>query len=296
MEHHGYQAICPNGLLLHEPDKSVCPGHFQAGRYWRCVACNASQGSLWRSVKDLVLTFPRHFLSRRAAVNIGITNHVVGRLALPRTKTCYYGIEGAWRNSSSSVTAKPAREKVCFAYVGRLVAEKGLPLLIEAARRLKKEGFEFDLRFVGDGPERPLLESLRERHELGLVVQITGFLSGDALRECLRSVNVVVMPSIWEETAGLAAMEQMMGGRLVIAAEIGGLGEVVGEGGLKFPPKDLDGLTERMRRILKEPNLLVGYGEKARARAAELFQRERMIRDHAVLYRAVRGGLHSLPN
>ena len=35
VEHHGYQANCPNGLLLFEPDRTVCPGHFMAGRYGR---------------------------------------------------------------------------------------------------------------------------------------------------------------------------------------------------------------------------------------------------------------------
>ena len=35
VEHHGYQAICLNGALLHEPDRAVCPGHFQAGRLGR---------------------------------------------------------------------------------------------------------------------------------------------------------------------------------------------------------------------------------------------------------------------
>ena len=43
VEHHGYQAICPNGLLLHQPDGVICPGHFQAGRYGECVRCQAAE-------------------------------------------------------------------------------------------------------------------------------------------------------------------------------------------------------------------------------------------------------------
>src|ERR1700688_3430001 len=33
IEHHGYQATCPNALFVHRPDRAICSGHFQAGRY-----------------------------------------------------------------------------------------------------------------------------------------------------------------------------------------------------------------------------------------------------------------------
>jgi glycogen synthase len=45
------------------------------------------------------------------------------------------------------------------------------------------------------------------------------------------------MPSVWEETAGLSAIEQMMRGRLVIASRIAGLGEMVGDAGSRFFPE-----------------------------------------------------------
>jgi hypothetical protein len=58
IEHHGYQAICPNGLLVHQPDRSICPGHFQAGRYLEYFQCRKSEISGVRSLIDLVLMFP----------------------------------------------------------------------------------------------------------------------------------------------------------------------------------------------------------------------------------------------
>jgi glycosyltransferase involved in cell wall biosynthesis len=58
-----------------------------------------------------------------------------------------------------------------------------------------------------------------------------GFLTGHALRAALAGVAALVMPSICEETCGNAAIEQMTKGRLVIASDIGGLGEVVGDTG-----------------------------------------------------------------
>src|ERR1700680_2198041 len=93
------------------------------------------------------------------------------------------------------------------------------------------------------------------------------------------------IPSTWEETAGLAAIEQMMRGRLVIAADIGGLAEVVGDTGLKFAPGNAVSLADCLRSVIENPALIGSYGEKARARALQLFQRSKMIIEHAQIYR-----------
>ena len=109
---------------------------------------------------------------------------------------------------------------LCFAYVGRLVSLKGLPLILEAAKKLKIEGYNFRVKFVGDGPERRELESLAEKFGLLKYVQFTGFITGPAFQIAMKDVAAVLMPSVWEETAGLAAIEQMMRGKLVIAFSI----------------------------------------------------------------------------
>ena len=287
IEHHGYQAICPNGLLLIQPELQVCPGHFQARRYGKCLRCNAKGRWNGASFLALLRTFPRRWLSRRATANVAISSHVLQRHGLPLGSTCYYGIEDPLNGAASEALFTITGEVPCFAYVGRLVPEKGLPLLVEAAKRLCNEGFRFHLRFVGDGPERNRLETAVRAQDLADIVEFTGFLRGAALAKCLRSVHAVVMPSIWEETAGLAAIEQMMMGRLVIAADIGGLGEVVGDAGLKFEPGNAEGLVHCMRRVLQRPAVVGEIGVQARARALQCFQRGRMLGEHAALYRQV---------
>jgi len=76
IEHHGYQAICPNGLLVHQPDGSICPGHFQAKHYRECWRCQRSELSPLRTFISLLLLFPRRWLSRKAAANLAISHHV----------------------------------------------------------------------------------------------------------------------------------------------------------------------------------------------------------------------------
>ena len=179
-------------------------------------------------------------------------------------------------------------QKLCIACVGRLVPEKGIPVLLDAAKILKDEGHDFEIRIIGDGSERPKLEELIQREKLGPFTSITGFLTGDALARALQDVSVVVMPSTWEETAGLAAIEQMMRGRLVVAADVGGLAEVLGDTGLKFPPGNAVSLANCLRSVIENPAMIDSYGKKAGRRALQLFQRSQMLTAHSRIYRDAR--------
>jgi glycosyltransferase involved in cell wall biosynthesis len=289
VEHHGYQAVCLNGILVHQPDRSICPGHFQAGRYGKCVRCEGRQNSILRSVAHLLLMIPRFWLSRSAATNIAVSHRALERCALPRSLVVYHGIEDPLPKNGIPPSTVTASCKMCFGYVGRFVPEKGIPILLRAAQILEREGHEFEVRLIGDGPERAKLEQVIRRENLEVCVHITGYLTGSALADALRDVRVVVMPSVWEETAGLAAMEQMMRGRLVIASDVGGLGEIVGDAGLKCPPGDAEALADCMRAVLRDTSIADSYGRKARERALHLFARERMLEEHAGVYQELLG-------
>jgi glycogen synthase len=286
IEQHGYQAVCPNGLLLYEPTKEVCPGHFMARRYGRCLTCNQKLLGWRKSMQMLFLTFLRRWLCAYAEANIAITSHVARRLELPRTSVVYYGIPDLLPTDSVlyADATSGTSESVCFAYVGRLVSEKGLPLLVHAANLLRNQGYSFNLKLIGDGPEREKLQAEVARLGLQKQVTFTGFLIGDELNEALSDAGAVVMPSIWEETAGLAAIEQMLRARLVIASDIGGLGEVVGSAGLKFPAGDVGALTNCMRQVLDRPDIVSKIGQRARLRALNCFGLERMLDEHIDIY------------
>jgi glycosyltransferase involved in cell wall biosynthesis len=268
IEHHGYQAICPNGLLLHAPHQRACPGHFMAGAYDECLRCVATTRGWLYSIAQFLITFPRRWMCRLAALNTTVSNHVEKRLQLPRSRTVYHGIPAtAGPESLVSICSAP----ISFGFVGRLVEEKGLMTLLDAASRLRDRKYDFRLKLIGDGPERARLERKVVESNLQDRVSFTGFLTGEELHRATANLAAVVMPSIMEETAGLAAIEQMMRGRLVIASDIGGLGEVVGEAGLKFAAGDADQLASCMQRVIDEHDLVNEVGQRARARSLELF-------------------------
>src|ERR1700752_1244750 len=81
LEHHNYQSMCPNGLLIYQPDLSICPGHFLAGRYKECVRCNSVTLGGARSLRNLLLAFPRRWLARRVTANVAPSDHMKTRAA-----------------------------------------------------------------------------------------------------------------------------------------------------------------------------------------------------------------------
>jgi glycosyltransferase involved in cell wall biosynthesis len=126
-------------------------------------------------------------------------------------------------------------------YVGRLSAEKGLALAVEASARSG-----VPLVIAGDGPERSNLEELSNR--LDAPVSFVGFLSATELEAVWQQAAFKVMPSIWPENAPLAVLESMARGIPVIAADIGGLPELINSvaGGALVPPGDVNALADAM--------------------------------------------------
>jgi glycogen synthase len=285
VQHDGYMAICPIGNYLHQPGGALCPGHFQKGNYLECYSCQSVEMSRARSVRNLLLMMPRRWLLKRVAANIGASDHTGRRVALPRTQTIYHGIEDPLSQGAAPTPPLPLGESpIQFAYLGRLVTEKGVDVLLQAAAKLNREGTDFRLKIIGDGPDRQRLESVARELGVGHGVRFIGYRSGESLSAALADVSVNIMPSRCEEACPLTAIEQMMRGQLMIAADLGGLGEVVGDTGLKFAPGDSDGLAECIRQVIDQPSLIQTLGEAGRRRALDIFSKEEMMQQHLALY------------
>jgi len=101
------------------------------------------------------------------------------------------------------------------------------------------------------------------------------------------TVKDVDVASVCEETAGPSAIEQMICGRVVVASDIGGLGEVVGDAGLKFVPRDVGALTARLRQGAMDREEVSQIGGAAHERAEKMFDVDRMVAEHEEVYREV---------
>lgn len=279
VEHHGFQAICPNGQLFYEPSRVLCPGHFMAGRHRECLQCNAEFGR-WRSFKAWSLTFPRRWLCRLAFSNIMPTDWLASLVRLPRMITIHHGLTEVSVHPLERVTSPVPT----FGFLGRLVTTKGARVLIEAASILRLRGYSFRVKIVGDGPDRRALEELVGDLKLKTVVEFVGYVHSDGIEENLRNCCAIIMPSLAGEVFGLVAAEAMQKGRTVIASSIGSLREIIGPCGLTFPPGNSSALADCMQRVIDSPELREQLGACAQQQVLERFSAQAMIERHLMVY------------
>jgi len=187
-----------------------------------------------------------------------------------------HGVEnvGIWRGGVDTELFHPGRRSIAarldlmggrpdgplLLYAGRLSPEKNLALLADVLDRVPGAA----LALVGDGPGRGQLEELLR----GRRVQFTGFLRGARLAEAFASADCFVMPSR-TETLGFVALEAMASGCPVVAANAGGLPDIVAheENGLLFDPDRPEAAAEAIRKVLATPGRHRFYARNARKTA-----------------------------
>lgn len=139
-------------------------------------------------------------------------------------------------------------------YVGTLVWHKGVHVLLEAARRLRRGRFEVEL--FGETGTFPGYVSELRRLADGLPVRFAGpFAAGDAAR-VYAGLDVLVVPSLWPENSPLVLHEAFMAGVPVVAARTGGIPELVRDGGLLYPPFSAAALAAVLQGLIDEPERL----------------------------------------
>jgi len=281
VEHHGFQAICPNGQLFMEPQSAPCPGHFMAQRHDECVRCNSSQGWLV-SWKLWLLTFVRRFLCSQAYANIAPTQWLGGLLNLPRITVIPHGLDA----KGVGVYEKAAHSGApVITFMGRLVTTKGVRVLLKAAKILEEHGRNFELLIIGGGPERSALEKLACDSQLAAYVRFAGRMEDDELDAALTHTSAVVVPSLGGEVFGLVVAESMARGLPVIASDLGAFVEVLGGTGLTFRTGDPADLASALARLLDDPVATSHLAQRACQRVLDSFNSRRMVASHARLYR-----------
>lgn len=144
-------------------------------------------------------------------------------------------------------------EEVIF-YVGRLVSEKGVQVLIEAMPMILAGRPQARLLIAGRGP---MEQELRGRaRDLGVESQVSfaGFIDDDTRNQLLSGADVAVFPSLYEPF-GIVALEAMAARVPTVVSNTGGLGEIIQSGvnGLKAPPGDAARLAEAIVSVLADP-------------------------------------------
>ncbi|MGH3097562.1 MAG: glycosyltransferase [Streptosporangiales bacterium] len=171
--------------------------------------------------------------------------------------------------AASPRTARQRR----VAYVGRLDAAKGVPLLLEAWDRYRATAGDDALRLTIAG-SGPLAEHVSQWAESRPSVELAGLLDKRQCFDLLAGSRAVLLPSQWEETFGLVVVEGMAVGTPAVAAAHGSFPELVADGvdGALFRPGDPADLARVLHDVDAYPHRFGAYGQRARSTYEQRFE------------------------
>ncbi|HET9981493.1 MAG TPA: glycosyltransferase, partial [Ktedonobacterales bacterium] len=160
-------------------------------------------------------------------------------------------------------------------YVGRLVPEKGVDVLLEAFAQVAEALPNTRLLLVGDGPARDALR--RQTQALGLEQRVIFAGPQHDVVPFYLLADVIAIPSRYEPF-GNVAVEAMEGARPVVASRVGGLADTVldGECGRLVPPEDPEALAAALLWVLDVPQRSRELGRNGRQRALSEYTEARL--------------------
>ncbi len=156
----------------------------------------------------------------------------------------------------------------------RATPEKGVAHLMRAFDQMTASASSSTapiLVYLGDGPAMGSLQELRDKMKRREDVVLAGY-RPDAV-DLVAGADICVVPSVWEEAFGLAALEPMARGIPVIATRVGGIPEVVEDGitGLLLPPANEEELSRALEELISNPDRRRMMGSRGRERAKRYF-------------------------
>ena len=159
-------------------------------------------------------------------------------------------------------------------FVGRMVALKGPDVLLAAAARLRRDDVEIVLvgshGFDRDAPLTAYERRLRTLAAAsGVPVSFEPFSQRERLADLLRTADIMVVPSRWQDPCPLTIGEGMASGLPVIASRVGGVPEVIGSAGILLSSDDPAALARSISELADHPELRRRISIDARQRATD---------------------------
>jgi glycosyltransferase involved in cell wall biosynthesis len=257
---HDFRIICPIGSCLR--DGRICEMCREKSDLW-CVLNNC-RDNIFESLSYAM----RHFLVQKLKlyhknITLFITltefaQKKLVRYGFPEERFAVVGNPATINNSN--IPRSPGQY---FAYVGRLSKEKGVDVLLDAGRMTG-----LPVRIAGD--HAACTDMVKEAPTNA---EFVGFLKQDQLAQFYENTRCLVLPSTCYEMFPLVLLEAMSFRVPVIAANIGGIPEIIedGKSGLLFEPGNAEDLARKMQYLWENPGLGREIGQKGWERAKQKY-------------------------
>ncbi|MBS7635878.1 glycosyltransferase family 4 protein [Candidatus Bathyarchaeota archaeon] len=224
-----------------------------------------------------------------------MVSHVKWVFGLPQDKLIMIpnGVDAKEYERSGDVDLNQFRrrfalpEEKIVLFVGRLVYEKGIHVLISAVPKvLEKVNAKFVI--VGNGYMQQSLSEYIRNIGLAHKVMFTGFVDDGTLRNLQKCADVSVVPSIFEPF-GIVALEAMAAKSPVVVSDTGGLSEIVEHEitGVKVYPNNPDSLAWGITKVLLDENLANKLRENAYRKVVENYNWEKISQQTRKIYESV---------
>jgi glycosyltransferase involved in cell wall biosynthesis len=183
---------------------------------------------------------------------------------------------------------RPRGRGFVIGYVGRLVEQKGVDLLLEALSGLEGTWRAY---ILGSGPEREALRSQAQSLRLANRVSFDEQIPSGQMPAYYHQLDALVVPSRtrpnWKEQFGRVIVEAMACGVPVIGSDSGEIPNVIGDAGLIFPEDRVEVLRAHLARLLGDPSLQEELARRGRERALARYTQAQVAAQTYRVYRAV---------
>ena len=212
------------------------------------------------------------------------------RIRNRRIYVVYNALDTEFWSPSKEETGKLEKENIVL-YVGRLLALKGINVLIRAIPKVLKENRNVKFVFIGPGNREVYMNMLRETGVPRPNYAFLGYRNREELLRYYRISNIFVIPS-YSENMPMTLLEAMSCALPVISTRVGGIPEVVSDyvDGILVTPGSVDELASSLILLLQDENLRRSLGLNARKKIMEKFSWNKAIHRILGIYREIMEG------
>jgi glycosyltransferase involved in cell wall biosynthesis len=239
-----------------------------------------------RCLKCRMMRYLHKKKSKRINAVVGISQYIIGRVL----NTGYFKdsitriiYNARIISNSNRIHQQISTSNIVFGYIGTLAPNKGVQWLIEQFNKISSNSILLKIAGEGNFSYTNLLKNISANDTR---ISFTGYVKSE---DFYPQIDVLIVPSIWNEPLGMVAIEACAHHIPVITSATGGLKEIITDGhnGLYCDISIPDSLSDAMRKIINDRNLLYELQKNARKSVRSFLDIDRLTSEYEDVYKRV---------